>query len=76
MKQLDAEKVQQVLDRLADALESKRARINSWDNYSKDTFLAFDSYNLGLTTAIEMLGSCVAEITDMEPVNEMEALPR
>lgn len=57
---------------LADDIAAKRAPIRSWENYGKETFLAFDSYNLGLTTAYEMVGNVIAELTSFgnKPVSE------
>ncbi len=59
----------QIKDELANLLErisAKRVSIRSWDNYGKDTFLAFDSYNLGLTEAHDMLGGLIATLNEPE----------
>lgn len=45
---------------LSERIAAKRASIRSWDNYGEATFLAFDSYNLGLTEAHDMLGAFIA----------------
>lgn len=78
-KVVELEKLTDLLSALQDALREKRAQINSWDNYGKVTFLAFDSYNLGLTTAMDMLGNTICAITaiaeDAEPLNTGEAKP-
>lgn len=54
------------LQEVRDAIEEKRVRINSYDGYGKETFLAFDSYNLGLTQAAELLSVRLAEIENQE----------
>jgi hypothetical protein len=50
------------LANLLERIEAKRVSIRSWDNYGKDTFLAFDSYNLGLTEARDMLGALIISL--------------
>jgi hypothetical protein len=66
VRRVDVDKVSEILSRLQDAISAKRANINSWDNYGTYTFLSFDSYNLGLTTARDMLGSAICEIQNLE----------
>jgi hypothetical protein len=50
------------LRRVFDAIEHKRLDIRSWDNYGKDTFLAFDAFNFGINTALSMLGSYISHL--------------
>lgn len=51
------EPIEDQLDRLFERIEAKRIRIDSYSGYAKETFLAFDSFNLGVTTALDMLGN-------------------
>lgn len=68
----DREAIRDGLAVLMDRIDAKRANIHSWDNYGKDTFLAFDSYNLGLTEAYDMLGNFVASMEINFPARETE----
>lgn len=54
----------EALQNLRDSIEQRRVRINGYDGYGKETFLAFDSYNLGLTQAAELLSRYFIEVED------------
>ncbi len=44
------------LQLLWDQIAAKRVNIESWNSLSKDNQAAFEYYNFGLTTALDMLG--------------------
>lgn len=41
---------------LYDSIEVKRVRITTFDGYGKETFQCFDSFNLGIGTALDLVG--------------------
>lgn len=68
-----AEPLEAQLGRLYDQIETKRVKIASFDGYGKDTFLAFDSFNLGLTTALEMVGAFMTQLENQKRMAAAEA---
>lgn len=51
------EPIEEQLDQLYEQIEAKRIAIDSYSGYSKETVLAFESFNHGITTALNMLGA-------------------
>lgn len=68
-----AEPLEVQLARLHEEIESKRVKITSYDGYGKDTFLAFDSFNLGLTTALDMVGAFMTRLENQKRTAAGEA---
>lgn len=62
MSETETDPIAERLLKLLDEIDAKKVTVRSFEN-SKDTVLAFESFNLGLATAHDLVGYAYTDLT-------------